>query len=176
MQTIFRENASKKEKAYTLFLYFWIALILYGAWTNFDSRIRFDGSMFFLSLLCGCVLIYPLYAANRQRIKMDDWEAFKTKVSILFMVLFSCVSVWFNFSESIPAIYTECFGKPYLEIVQVEEKSNGPRRGCGPRIKTSNGEYCVQNDFFSKVRVNDSVVLYGKSSGLGFKITHFSLK
>jgi hypothetical protein len=177
MNILFRENASKNEKIFTIFSLLWMVLAIYGMWINFDSNIGLNTAVIISSILWGIAMVYPLSIDNHPSNKLAHASALKKVSTILLLTLAASGFSWCILALSIPAIYTENFGKPTSEIVQVKRKYSAHRKGCDPRIETTNNnKYCVPLEFFNNIEENDTIVINGKVSALGYRATNFETK
>jgi hypothetical protein len=131
MNILFRENASKNEKIFTIFSLLWMVLAIYGMWINFDSNIGLNTAVIISSILWGIAMVYPLSIDNHPSNKLAHASALKKVSTILLLTLAASGFSWCILALSIPAIYTENFGKPTSEIVQVKRKYSVTSRSIG---------------------------------------------
>jgi hypothetical protein len=178
MNVLFRENASINEKIFTIFFLFWMGLATYGLWINFDTEIGKDKFVIAISIILSIAMTCPLYLDNHPDNKLSRFPTLQRLSIFLLLTMVSYGVSWCVLALSFPAVYTENFGISTTELVQVTKKYGANGRGCDPEIETtkSNNRYCVPREFFNRIKEKDTVVMYGKVSRFGYKVTSIELK
>jgi hypothetical protein len=179
MSLIFRKNASRNEKIYTLFLFTLLGLAGYGFFTDFYPKHAYIWTwptwivIFFLSAL----LTLPFFFDSNPTRKTLRFGPLK-KAQYYFSAFIACSVIMFGFIGALlPSLYTSAFGQPFIKTTEVIEKSDRRvrwKRGriCGHRIKTDfmDTRICVADRLFYTIEAGDKVIIEGLESGFGHKI------
>jgi hypothetical protein len=173
MSLIFRKNASRNEKIYTLFLLTLLGLACYGFFTDFYPKHAYIWTwpiwivIFFLSAL----LTLPFFFDSNPTRKTSRFGPLK-KAQYYFSAFIVSSVIMFGFiGVLLPSLYTSAFGQPFIKTTEVIEKSEHGRN-CGHRIKTNfmDTRICVADRLFYTIEAGDNVIIEGLESGFGHKI------
>lgn len=178
MSFVFRPNASPPEKVYTLTVYAWMGLAIYGMTTSFVSERWLDSLAAYLSILLALAFCIPLFRDRQVSEEVASFGIVKRCLFYFLWPVFAYGLAWVGLSYGTPALIIHFFGQERMGPVTVVSKSSGnwDRYGCDhyvrvrEQISSWEAKMCVEQDLWRRVQRGGTLNARFKISPVGKKI------
>lgn len=173
----FREDASVKEKIYTVAFFIWMFVALYGLITDFETSYGFSLWVFLGSVLFSVVASIPLIKDKHPKNRLHTLSGFGKFKAIGSMYFLLIAFSWAAIGLGLPSLYTGIFGDYVSEKVVVVELDDRRRKGCDHRVRVEGyrSKFCVHPDTFERLVVGSRIRIYGSETRFGFKLKNMRI-
>ena len=178
MQLIFRANASRKEKIYTVLLLVCMVLAISIFYFSFVPSALVEWLWFPTSILITFFSFRPLYKDRHPSNKIPNRpnkSMYYAAIAVFMWGMWSLLTIYF-----IPNAVTKLIGNDHTFVSKIESKKK-ERRSCHHQVLLESVGYgirsgiCVQSEVWGQLKPGDQVFLEGKKSFLGVSISSVRL-
>lgn len=178
MSLIFRPNASRRERAYTLFVIAWLCLAVYGIATNFVADYWVRAAAWILAIPVAIACIVPVILDRHPANKVPSLGYFKRAGFYAATAAIFYGLSWCALSLGAPSLITSLIGVERQSDFVVTAKSDGTpkKRDCrySVRVKLRTGAWeskvCLSEEGWNSISVGDIVTGAGKYTVFGGKV------
>ncbi|MDP3702499.1 MAG: hypothetical protein Q8R72_16490 [Hylemonella sp.] len=165
MPLLFRANASRREKIYTLGFLSLLGLAIYGMTSRFVPNPEVKSVSGYLAFPLAIALFLPLAFDRHPSNKMASLGFLKRWLLYIFILIFLYVFSWFSLAKGAPSLITHFFGQDQVDKFSVIWKSDGgwKRRECDYSIKVQEStslwqtKVCLSKEFWQGVTLGDTL-------------------
>lgn len=174
---------SKQHLAFTICLYLFVGLALYGLFNrnNFIPSDQFDSVFIVLSLGCALLITIWTYTMKSPHSKIASWGSFKKVFLFPVLLVFFYGFAWCALKLGVGLLYTEQFGIPSASKLQISTKMPEHRgRGCHHRLALTgaglppNFTPCVPEALWQNSKERDSLTAELRTSAFGISLMALS--
>ena len=176
MNLLFRTEASRNEKIFTLFFYASIAAFFYGVYTSISPSDLVKENINIITPILASIYFIPLLLDQHPNNKIPKSPIPKRFLYYSLLFIFAYAVAFFLVAYSIPSIFTHLNGQPYSFSTIIENKDRSTK-GCKYELKLKNFGYgmhdrvCVKSSFWEQANPGDEVQVHALKSALGIKVT-----
>lgn len=182
MPLLFRPNASRREKIYTLGVLSLMGLAIYGMTNRFVAEPGVKSTSGYLALPAAVALFIPFVLDRHPSNKMGTYGLFKRAFLYLFLFAMLYGFSWAGLALGGPSVITHLFGQDRFDEFTVIWKSDGSwkRRECDYSVKIQerssfwHTKVCVEKEFWQNIARGDTLRGKRRYSSLGSMIEEIS--
>lgn len=171
----FRKNASRKEKAFTLTFYFWLALSLYGFSSSFVANGWWNWLAVGWALPIALFFFLPLLVDRHPSNLVPTFERSKRNSYYLGQFVLCYVLAWSGLAQGIAAVATRIGGESAHSDYSVNWKGSSQRGisicrhelGVVSSDSSQEKKVCVAKEFWEATAVGDLLHAKEKRSWFG---------
>jgi hypothetical protein len=175
---LFRRGASRREKAFTLFALFWMALSLYGITSSFVANSWWNWQAAYLALPISLFFFIPIALDRHPANRVPTFGRLKRGVYYLGQFTVCYVFAWMGLGLGSASVATLIGGQEISGDYRVVWKSDGrwKRRECKHSLRIVrldsewNTKTCVDEAFWATTAVGDALRASGRASTFGIMI------
>jgi hypothetical protein len=181
MSLLFRPNASRNEKSFTIFFMVSVGACIYGMSATISPTGLVREHIAAISLTLSLTYFLPLLLDRHPSNKV---RSLGFSGRLLFHVGAFLIAYCIAFAiaaYSVPSIYTFLVGEPHNFSTTIEKKSQSAK-GCKSEIKLEGIGYgisdkiCVGPDFWEIAKDGDEVLVSSLKSAIGIKVRSIEFK
>lgn len=179
---IFRRGASNKEKAFTLFVYFWIALSFYGGLSNFAPEEAWLWLATCIAIPVSLFFFLPMLLDRHPGNLVPTYRKSKRRAYYVGQFVMCYGLAWCGLAFGLASVATRLGGEEFAGEYRVSWKSSGARqrRECYHRVKVtrldldsgSETELCLRESLWAAIGIGDVLQATGRSSMFGTTFVH----
>jgi hypothetical protein len=182
MSLLFRPNASRREKIYTLMFLGLIGLAIYGMTNSFVAEPRVKSTSGYLALPVALGFFVPLALDRHPSNKMAKYGIVKRTFLYIFLLAALYGFSWAGLALGGPSLITHQFGKDRLDEFTVTWKSDGSwkRRECDYSVAIQekrsswHTKVCLDKEFWQSITTGDTLKGKRRYSSFGSMVEELS--
>ena len=175
MAWVFRTNASRKEKAFTLFVLGWCVLSIYGLTNSFVAEAHVRVVAAYVAFPLALAFFIPVFLDRHPSNRIRSFGLLKRSFWYLVLITFAYAIAWAGLALGMTSLGTAFFGEKFVSEFKVLSKSDGRSRRseCDHSLRLeelrSNWQtkVCVNEELWAIVRRGDLLQAEGKRSSFG---------
>ncbi len=175
MPLLFRSNASRYEKIYTLTLVGLCGLVIFGISNHFVAEPVVESAAGYLAVPVAIALFIPFFRDRHPANKIPSLGIIRRALMYILMFGMMCGFVWVGLTLGGAAAFTQLFGQERVEELTVVRKSDGgwSARRCSYSVEVegrtipSPRKICVEKEFWQHIARGDKLMARQKYSLLG---------
>jgi drug/metabolite transporter superfamily protein YnfA len=175
MAWVFRTNASRKEKAFTLVILGWFVLSIYGMTNSFVTEPHLRVVAAYAAVPLALAFFIPVVLDRHPSDRIRSFGVLKRSFMYLVLISFAYGIAWAGLALGVTSLGTVFFGEQFVSEFKVVSKSDGRSRrsACDHSLRLEEvrsnwkTKLCVKEEFWATVRQGDLLQAQGKRSPLG---------
>jgi len=175
MAWVFRTNASRKEKAFTLFILGWSVLSIYGMTNSFVPEAHVKAVAAYVAVPLALAFVIPVFLDRHPSNRIRSFGILKRSFIYLILISFAYGTAWAGLALGMTSLGTMLFGEKFVGEFRVLSKSDGRSRRseCDHSLRLEDvrsdwkTRVCVNEEFWTIVRRGDLLQAEGKRSSFG---------
>lgn len=182
MNHLFRSNASRLEKVFTLAFFGWVGLSVYGIHIGFIPEPWVKHAAASLALPLALIYYIPLLLDRHPTNRLPTFGVVKRSFYYLGLLGLLYGVAWAGVFVGAPALATQLYGKEQVEELKVIHKSDGSwkRRECDDSVTVQSQQsdwrttVCVNKEFLQAVNTGEILRATVKRSPFGGMVVKLS--
>jgi hypothetical protein len=188
VRLLFRENASRGEKIYTICFFVFTAMVVYGFAGGFRPSDELYDRAPYLAIPASLALLVPLLFDRHPANRLNTYGWFRKALLYPLVAAMCYLFALVGVAVAIPAVVTRLAGDEFAGEYKVIARGSGtftPKYSCDRYAihlaspssgKWANPKLCYGEEFWRKVKVGDVLLANGHRSRLGVLIEEVTLR
>jgi hypothetical protein len=182
MALLFRPNASSSEKAFTLFAFGWMWVVIYGVTSGFVAERWVISTATYLAFPLALLFCMPIFRDRHPSNKIPTFGIIKRILIYPLLLGFSYMFAWMGLALGGASLMTDVFGDERITALTIVDKSDGSgsKRECTYSLMVQEPDselrarVCIDQDFWRVVNRGEAVSAKLRYSAFGGVIEELS--